>query len=81
MLRSRVGVLRRQVACRFNSSLAPAETKSIDVNPDKPIKDVVMADTVLGAPESLHHRIVRIYKPAKTGVLCSYQVAQVTPQD
>ncbi|BFZ56637.1 ndufs4 NADH dehydrogenase Fe-S protein subunit [Savitreella phatthalungensis] len=80
MLRSTTYQLMRSIASarapinlRLSSTLAPAEHLSTGVAEDKPIKEVVPVDAVTGAPESLHRRIVRIYRPSKTAMQSGVQ--------
>lgn len=53
---------------RFNSTIIPKH----DLTPAEE-RDVNVVDSISGAPESLQHRMVRIYRPAKTSMQSGIQ--------
>ncbi|ORY81548.1 ETC complex I subunit conserved region-domain-containing protein [Protomyces lactucae-debilis] len=76
--RSRAGVSH----CRLNSSLAPQKTDSTGIaERDGGPKETVPVDSISGAPESLHQRIVRIYKPSKTAMQSGIQGTKLWRMD
>jgi NADH dehydrogenase (ubiquinone) Fe-S protein 4 len=70
------------VRCRFNSTLVPQQTDSTGIaEQDGHLKETVAVDSISGAPESLHQRTVRIYKPSKTAMQSGIQGTKMWRMD